>query len=86
MQFLFKVSFLSLLTTLIGFIPTEIAKAAHFQGLGDLPGGGFLSGAEGVSADGKTVVGYSVSKSGTEAFKWNQEDRTTSLGRLPDAD
>jgi probable HAF family extracellular repeat protein len=39
-------------------------------GLGDLPGGGFESIALGVSGDGRTVVGWSQTASGLEAFLW----------------
>ena len=52
-------------------------------GLGDLPGGAFSSHANGVSANGSTVVGISDSDSGTEAFLWTQEDGMVGLGDLP---
>ena len=53
-----------------------------FQGLGDLPGGGFSSRAHGVSANGSVVVGQSLSASGNEAFRW-QDGKMTGLGDLP---
>jgi len=46
------------------------AGAATFQGLGDLGGGGFVSVAIGISANGKVVVGQSES-SFPEAYRWN---------------
>ena len=66
------------------------AGAAHFEGLGDLPGGDFQSGASGVSADGSVVVGYGHSASGLEAFRYPLPDAPPSqleaehaLGFLP---
>lgn len=53
------------------------------KGLGDLPGGGFSSSAFGVSADGTTVVGESLSTNGTEAFRWTSDGGMTGLGDLP---
>jgi probable HAF family extracellular repeat protein len=52
-------------------------------GLGDLPGGGFSSSANGVSADGAVVVGYSVSALGIEAFRWTASGGMIGLGDLP---
>jgi probable HAF family extracellular repeat protein len=54
-------------------------QAASFQGLGDLAGGSFYSGASGVSADGSVVVGYGNSESGTEAFIWDSTKGMQSL-------
>ncbi len=59
------------------------AKAASFQGLGDLPGGTFGSRALGVSADGLTVVGWSSITSGNEAFHWTSGGGMVGLGDLP---
>jgi uncharacterized membrane protein len=64
-------------------LPAMLAAGAHaqsFQGMGDLPGGAFESLAYGVSADGSTVVGYSVGASGTTAVYW----RNGVLTALPD--
>ena len=58
------------------------ADMATFQGLGDLPGGGFYSTASGVSADGSVVVGYSRCASGYEAFRWTQAGGIVGLGDL----
>ncbi len=55
------------------------AVTTSFQGLGDLPGGSFRSEANGVSADGSTVVGQSNSASGYEAFIWDQGNGMRSL-------
>jgi probable HAF family extracellular repeat protein len=52
-------------------------------GLGDLSGGDFYSNAEGVSADGSIVVGFSRSGSGREACLWTQYDGMVGLGDLP---
>ncbi|HYQ91503.1 MAG TPA: hypothetical protein VES89_05350, partial [Candidatus Competibacteraceae bacterium] len=51
--------------------------------LGDLPGGSFTSQANGVSADGSTVVGSSSSTQGTEAFSWRAGTGMLGLGDLP---
>lgn len=63
-------------------LPSLAAAAAHaqpfFSGIGDLTGGGFLSEASAVSADGSTVVGGSVvGGSGFSllyaAYRWTQD-------------
>jgi probable HAF family extracellular repeat protein len=51
-----------------------------FTGLGDLAGGLELSVANGISADGKVVVGYSHSATGPEAFRWTLDDGMEGLG------
>ena len=50
--------------------------------LGDLPGGGTYSHADGVSGDGQVVVGYSRSSRGTEAFRWTEAGGMEGLGDL----
>jgi probable HAF family extracellular repeat protein len=57
--------------------------AATFQGLGDLPGGIFHSGALAVSNYGRVVVGKSVSTFGDEAFRW-EAGVMTGLGDFPE--
>lgn len=52
------------------------------QGLGDLPGGAFLSSANAVSADGSIAVGYSISASGVEAFTWDTGNGMQGIGDL----
>ena len=62
------------------------AGVPSFQGIGDLPGGpggGFASQADGVSADGSVVVGWSSSASGTEAVVWTSDGGMVGLGDLP---
>ncbi len=56
--------------------------APIFTGLGDLPGLGFSSGANGISADGLVVVGFSTSTSGGEAFRWTETSGMVGLGDL----
>jgi probable HAF family extracellular repeat protein len=51
-------------------------------GLGDLPGGAFISKATAVSADGSVVVGSSQSDLCGEAFRW-EKGVMTGLGTLP---
>jgi probable HAF family extracellular repeat protein len=60
-----------------------VVWAASFTGVGDLPGGIFQSSANGVSADGSTVVGASTSTNGTEAFEWTSGLGMVGLGDLP---
>ncbi|MBN1507063.1 MAG: hypothetical protein JW955_09470 [Sedimentisphaerales bacterium] len=74
----------SILMGLAGVSPTF--AAASFQGLGDLAGGTFRSKAYGISADGSTVVGNSVSASGYESFRWTLGGGMTGLGDLPGGD
>jgi probable HAF family extracellular repeat protein len=55
----------------------------NFIPLGDLPGGGFYSAANGVSDDGSVVVGASESALGGEAFRWTSATGMVGLGDLP---
>ncbi len=68
-------------------IPAQVAfrwtAIDGMQALGDLPGGDYLSGAKGVSADGTVVVGHSRSAFGDEAFRWSQSGGMEPLGDLP---
>ena len=52
-------------------------------GLGELPGGFVASSGFGVSPDGATVVGRSLSASGLEAFRWTSTGGMVGLGDLP---
>ena len=54
--------------------------AEGMVGLGDLPGGGRLSHANGVSADGTVIVGFSKSSRANEAFQWTQSGGMVGLG------
>ena len=65
------------------FAAANSGHAREFRGLGDLPGGEHRSHACAVSADGKTVVGFSQSGSGREAFRWTREGGLQSLEDLP---
>jgi probable HAF family extracellular repeat protein len=58
--------------------------AGGMQGLGDLPGGPFASGASGVSADGSVIVGTStISDSNkSEAFRWTSGGGMVGMGDL----
>ena len=68
---------------LVAVATTEAARAqATFSGLGDLPGGSFESAANAVSADGRVIVGSSISAFGLEAFRW-EDGVMTGLGDLP---
>jgi uncharacterized membrane protein len=61
-------------TSMLAFASASLlaaaAQAQSFEGIGDLTGGIFGSAAYGISADGRTVVGTSVSAAGTEAVYW----------------
>lgn len=59
------------------------AQSLDFNGLRDLPGGSFKSGALGVSDDGSVVVGIGDSPNGTEAFRWTRSGGMIGLGDLP---
>ncbi len=57
------------ITVVLGVVLARPAAAGpFFMGLGDLPGGGFFSGASDVSADGSVVLGLGNSAAGQEAF------------------
>src|SRR5688500_66911 len=57
-------------------------RASSFRGLGDLPGGSFLSAAAAVSSNGNVVVGYSSSAQGNQAFRWTTTNGMVGLGDL----
>jgi probable HAF family extracellular repeat protein len=73
----------TLLAVLLTGSAASPAVAASLTALGDLPGGDFMSHALGVSGDGSTVVGYSDSASGHEAFRWTKVGGIVGLGDLP---
>jgi probable HAF family extracellular repeat protein len=66
-----------------GCLAAAGAHAASFRGLGDLPGGSYSSGANGVSPDGCYVVGVATSAGGNEAFRWDTLHGMIGLGDLP---
>jgi tripartite motif-containing protein 71 len=70
---------------LLSAVPAWAAEAARFSGLGDLPGGPYLSCPLAISSDGSVVVGYSMSTKGTRAVRW-QNGAITDLGMLPGGD
>lgn len=74
-------SFRTIIAGCIWGLPSFTWGQATFQGLGDLPGGPFESAGFGVSADGRVVVGYSLSGLGYEAFRWSN-GTITGLGDL----
>lgn len=67
------IGFLNVVTTCFG-------GGISFQGLGDLPGGAFSSGARGVSLDGSTVVGQARTDTRYEAFSWRADTGMVGLG------
>ena len=86
---------MSRLTLLLGMVltvgaphPTPSApqtpswRGPSFRGLGDLPGGKYISLALDVSMNG-VVVGNSKSEKGDEAFRWTAEGGLQGLGDLP---
>jgi len=59
------------------------AATPSFQGLGDLPGGPFMSWAEAISGDSTVVVGYSqnqFSHPSSAAFRWTETGGIQSIG------
>ena len=56
---------------------------ASFQGLNDLTGGLFESGADGVGGRGRVIAGRGHSSLGREALLWRAGTRMTGLGDLP---
>lgn len=58
-------------------------EAGMMSGMGDLPGGRTRSAAWGVSDDGTVIVGSASSSSGTEAFRWTNDEGMVGLGDLP---
>ena len=53
-----------------------------FLGLGDLPGGAFGGSGYGISADGLTIVGSSITENGTQAFRWTEPQGMSNIGHL----
>ncbi len=67
-----------------GFEAFRWTQTGGFQGLGDLPGGPFSSGASAMSGDGTVIVGKSeIEGVGVEAFRWTAEKGMVGLGFLP---
>ena len=71
------------------FVTAARAREPYFTGLGDLPGGEFLSGAADVSADGRVVIGDSYTgrlghNHNYEAFRWTQDTGMVPLSGLPE--
>lgn len=71
-----------ILGLVIGMIATPAVHAAHFIGLGDLPGGEYFSNAWAISSDGTTVVGGSRTERGREAYQWTPDMGSEGLGYL----
>ena len=61
-------------------------SSGGLEGLGDLPGGDFLSDAADVSADGSVIVGTGYSANGQEAFRWTSSNGMQGLGGPPGED
>ena len=57
--------------------------AATFQGIGDLPGGGFETEVMGISGDGSVLVGLSEATFGTRAIKWDWSGGIMELSGFP---
>lgn len=62
--------------------PAGAIDGPVFIGIGALLDDDFESIAQGVSGDGNTVVGWSISDAGYEAFRWTEEEGMVGLGDL----
>lgn len=58
-------------------------QASGMQSLGYLPNGGYYAVANGVSADGSVVTGYSDGSLNEMAYRWTQSDGLQPIGTLP---
>ncbi|RKX28844.1 MAG: hypothetical protein DRP71_16935, partial [Verrucomicrobia bacterium] len=71
----------------VAYLGDPVRERPSFQGLGDLKGGVYESGASAISADGLTVVGYGNSGNGIdsarEAFRWTAAEGMVGLGHFP---
>ena len=82
--------------TTFGFVATFVLSVtvsiqstlagASFQGLGDLPGGGFNSDARYLSPDGGTVLGVSSVSSGYSSYWWTESDGMQTFSQFPTGD
>ena len=63
--------------------PTYDTSSPSIISLGHLAGGHAASGAEAISADGSTAVGYGHSSLGIEPFRWTAATGMVDLGQLP---
>jgi len=80
----FAAGSLAIIVALSSIVPSSAhASPFSFKGLGELPGGIFWSGADGISADGSVAVGFDHSASGQEAFRWTSAGGMVGLGDLP---
>ena len=73
---------LAFVAVMLSALSTPATARQSFQGLGDLTGGSFNSRANGVTADGSVVVGFSRGASGIEAFRWTSGGGMVGLGVL----
>ncbi|MEO6436245.1 MAG: hypothetical protein ABIP55_10875 [Tepidisphaeraceae bacterium] len=76
-------------STIVGFSSSSSGSEAYrwtssggMQGLGDLSGGIFQSGAYDITGDGATIVGRATSASCQQAFRWTSSGGMQGLGDL----
>ncbi len=67
----------------VGLAATSVVAQPSFQGLGDLPGGGFSSDAWRLSDEGLAGVGSGEGAGGDRAMRWTVMDGMVPLGTLP---
>ncbi len=77
--------FLIYVTLLVSCVKSEIV-AAEFYVLGNLGGGSPTTQSSAISSDGHTVVGWSFSLLGREAFVWSAVEGLVGIGDLPGGD
>lgn len=70
------------LIALLGLKTWSDAQNATFSGVGDLPGGDFVSTADGISPDGLYITGTSISANGVEAYLLGPGANMVPLGDL----
>lgn len=81
---IFKIITLArLMTGALISLPILAFAQDSIDGVGDLAGGSYFSEAYAVSGDGGTIVGYSISANGHEAFSWTDTAGIVGLGDLP---
>src|SRR5262245_3797043 len=76
-------SSLAITTFIVVTVSVSQCIAVSFAGLGELPGRSFGSSATDVSADGRVVVGCSVTASQTVATHWTRQTGLVALPPVP---
>lgn len=69
-----------------GTVAFRWSRVSGISMIGDMPGGKIFAQPNGITDDGRMVVGYSISNRGNEAFGWTEKSSMISLGDFEGGD